>query len=419
MFYREVFYTSIVFGTFFLNLIWVKLLGKILRSLISFLCFTSGGVFMKCSTFISLHIFLFFFVIDVGSRVFAQTTYVRRDESIKTAAQGAASKASNTTSTGSNEKKNDPNACMDNYLNGLNLSSAIINDARVSTLSSAVANHCKASNQLGENFKLEPEAIKSHIVGYYQVHLTSSNLAPNVNNEKSSGQVFLNENSPSVKKAFPKLESSLVSKTVKPLVLQNNIDSSRKFVLDPKLAEKFKPATINDKVAEQQQAVTGASLSSQDQDGSLNQTGSTNIASKTASTEEPLEVMHSKTTSCEKPEWYPAIEKKIIAIDDAACSATGKSSGKRITSCMRFVKCHMISSVDQTVAHTFLRQALCSPDECLDEKKPEDCRDSKHAIFLAKDDVSKLKGKSFQKTGRSLEETEGQYQIKLNKVIKK
>lgn len=136
------------------------------------------------------------------------------------------------------------------------------------------------------------------------------------------------------------------------------------------------------------------------------QTEITPPAEITGDTEE-LDVIHTNQIECENPEWMPSIDKKIIGIDGASCSPS--QAGKRISACIRFVKCTKRSTAAGIADSSFIRQALCAPSECGDGQVDE-CLQSDHAIYQDPTDATR---KSNLKTGRSLIEDKAQYKIKM------
>lgn len=144
-----------------------------------------------------------------------------------------------------------------------------------------------------------------------------------------------------------------------------------------------------------------------DEDNS--KTGKSEIATQKDS--EGIDVIHTDHRKCENPEWVPGIDKKIIGIDGSACSAS--QAGKRISACIRFVRCvRKANKADESDA-VFLRQALCAPSECGDQPGQEKkCLASNHAIYL--ENAEGVSKKLNPKTGRSLMESSGKYKIKVN-----
>lgn len=233
--------------------------------------------------------------------------------------------------------------------------------------------------------------------------------------------VGLNMDSPAIKKKFQDEDKkiNLGSDLIKP---RNTVSVPSELKQIKPKEIKFSPPKLEPLKLPSRESTKSLIVNPIDSSEVPSENSATTASSTDSKVGEFQDVVHSDIKDCgEGSTWARGIDPQIIGVDSAACSSATKSTQQRITACMRYVTC--VKKVgDGGQVSKFLRQALCSPSECSDipsaseeqqKKQVQTCLASNHAIYLDESDKQKIQNNKVQKSGKSLKQTDAQFQIKV------
>ena len=246
----------------------------------------------------------------------------------------------------------------------------------------------------GNNSEIE-SASKSIIKDYNQVSETESHKSlkrdDTILNPLPSKEIKnLEVKNSSIKLILPEQMKNQKTINLENTSNDNEVSSSTSNIIDTSL-EPLKNKKINTLEVKSLNAETKLPVIANNQNENIN----------SASSEENREVIHVKSDTCLNPTWFSGVPQRIISTQSPC------KNDERVNACIRFVECHNGSK-------TFLRQALCEPNECVGETKEDaqKCINSQHAIYV---ETKKGENKKHLKDKTSFTEENGSYQIKVNK----